>query len=114
MQAIIECIVDAPEKEKVEQVLDALSSITKKIESVSTTVVDIEKTSGLFEETYTGALLLNVATPILTGIAANAIWSWILSKKSKITSESAENPNNPIKIKIDNINIVVSVKTKDE
>ncbi len=114
MNAWIECIVDAPEKENVEEVLTALSSAIAKLEGIDWTITDIEKRSGLFEATFVGALILNVATPVFTGIAANALWSWILSKRASIKTANEQKANDSVKITMNSINIIISVKTKKE
>ena len=116
MTADIECLITAPTLEETSMMLAKLSAVAAEHGEVQTS--KIEKCAGLFEDAYVGQFLLSVATSLLTGVAANAIWAWLTTndkqekqrpEQSSKQPENAPDFNKPVQIKIDTVNITINI-----
>jgi len=109
MSIRIEYLASGDDKTAVQETLHSLSFVAKRTNGVEIEVQEAERQSGFFEELYVGTLIINIILPIATGLVSNAIWAWVQSRDGKVESPIDQDPEKPIKVQIDSVQILIVI-----
>lgn len=114
MQSVrIECLASGPDRAAVEELIGQVAELAGLIDGVDVRTEAVSTQPGIFESLFTSGVSLYIVAPIVAGLATNALWAWITSRRGAVTAD-AKAPGAPVKVNIDGVILVIVISSPDE
>lgn len=107
MTRIIDCIVESEDPAAVRAALDELAGAVRSVEGVDARREEVAPSHGIAETVFAGSVLLTIAGDLAMGLAVNAIWHWIATRRGKKPESIGPEITQPFTVKLDGVTVMI-------